>query len=126
MEHRDLPILVKSLLELHNRGCCPSSWLLLPTGKQPKEELFIGCACGVLEVKKCTLIPFAFLVGTGTTRSLSTEHIARSPFGSWMRRECHRKGRKIEARFKLYSKGTQVLCITRHHHDGTVFGEVKN
>ena len=36
----------------------------------------------------------------------------RSPFGSWMRRECHRKGRITEARFKLYSKGTQVLCVT--------------
>ncbi|XP_075377507.1 uncharacterized protein LOC142418917 isoform X1 [Mycteria americana] len=34
-----------------------------------------------------------------------------SPFGSWMRRECHRKGRITEARFKLYSKGPQVLCI---------------
>lgn len=37
----------------------------------------------------------------------------RSPFGSWMRRECHCKGRITEARFKLYSKGTEMLCITR-------------
>ncbi|XP_040980973.1 uncharacterized protein LOC121233459 [Aquila chrysaetos chrysaetos] len=54
-----------------------------------------------------------FLLRTGTTWALRTEHIARSPFGSWMRRECHCKGRITEARFKLYSKGTQMLCITR-------------
>lgn len=30
-----------------------------------------------------------------------------------MRRECHCKGRITEARFKLYSKGTEMLCITR-------------
>ncbi|KAM6234659.1 uncharacterized protein M6G45_013918 [Spheniscus humboldti] len=29
-----------------------------------------------------------------------------------MRRECHRNGGITEARFKFYSKGTQVLCLT--------------
>lgn len=35
----------------------------------------------------------------------------RSPFGSWMRKECHHKGGIAEARLKLYSKATAVLCI---------------
>lgn len=35
----------------------------------------------------------------------------RSPFGSWMRRECHHKGGIAEARLKLCSKAAAVLCI---------------
>lgn len=45
----------------------------------------------------------------------------RSPFGSWIRRECHRKGGIVEARLKSCSTAAAVLCIA---HVTAVIGEL--
>lgn len=62
-----------------------------------------------------------FLLRTCTTLLFRAEQISRSPFGSWIRRECHRKGGIVEARLKSYSKAAAVLCIA---HITTVIGEL--
>ncbi|EOA98606.1 hypothetical protein Anapl_09475 [Anas platyrhynchos] len=104
-------------------GQVPGAMHLLPSNppKDPQNQTTDKNEAGVFIYLFVALVPSGGSEGYLDLFTVDISSGTRSPFGSWIRRECHRKGGIVEARLKSCSTAAAVLCIA---HVTAVIGEL--